>query len=138
MYPLMFHHQCQQRTDPEAPSCALWVPAVTTIPTLSHGSAIVASPNILTALPSQLPHTTNWYAKTRLYHILCQAVPTYIHGCTISMGGCTVNWFLDLAMITNHRLPASCQTKASNHRHHIDKLLIPSPQIIFSILVRSK
>jgi hypothetical protein len=26
-------------------------------------------------LPSQLPRTAGWYAKTRLYHVLCQAIP---------------------------------------------------------------
>jgi hypothetical protein len=41
-------------------------------------------------------------------------------------------------MITNHRLAASHQTKALNHRHHTDKFPIPSPQILFSILVGSK
>jgi hypothetical protein len=28
-----------------------------------------------TGLPSQLPHTASWYAKTSLHHILCQAIP---------------------------------------------------------------
>jgi hypothetical protein len=61
-------------TNPEAPSCALWVPAITVVTTLSHGSAIIASPSIPAVLPSQLPRTTGWYAKPRFYHILCQAV----------------------------------------------------------------
>jgi hypothetical protein len=54
-----------------------------TIPWVSHrsftehpsSSAIAASPNILAVLPSQLPCTAGWYAKTKLYHILCQAIP---------------------------------------------------------------
>jgi hypothetical protein len=62
-------------------------------------------------LPSQLPHTAGWYAKTRLYHILRQAVPIYTHGCTVFMGGRSMNQSIDLGMITSHWLPASHQTK---------------------------
>jgi hypothetical protein len=137
-YPLRFHRQCEHRTHPEAPSCALWASAITAVPTLSHGSTIIASPNIPAVLPSQLPRTTDWYAKTRLYHILCQVVPIYAHDCTIFMGGHTMNRSLDFGMITNHRLPTSHQTKASNRRHHTGKFPIPSPQILFSVLVESK
>jgi hypothetical protein len=32
-----------------------------------------------------------------------------------------MNRFLDLGMITNHRLPASHRTKALNRWHHTDK-----------------
>jgi hypothetical protein len=63
------------RTHPEAPSCAIWVPAIAAIPTPSHYLAIVASPNIPVVLPLQLHRTASSYAKTKLYHILCQAVP---------------------------------------------------------------
>jgi hypothetical protein len=74
-YPLRFHHQCEHHTHPKAPSCAIWVPVIKVVPTPSHGPAIAASPNILAVLPSQLPRATGWYAKTKLYHILCQAIP---------------------------------------------------------------
>jgi hypothetical protein len=33
-------------------TCALWVPVIIAVPTPSHGSAIVASPNITAVLPS--------------------------------------------------------------------------------------
>jgi hypothetical protein len=62
-------------------------------------------------LPSQLPRTAGWYAKMRLYHILHLAVPILAHGCTVFMGGRSMNRSLDLGMITSHRLPASHQTK---------------------------
>jgi hypothetical protein len=117
-YPLRFHHQCEHHTHLEASSCALWVPAIAAVPTPSHGSAIVASPNIPAVLPSQLPRTTDWYAKTKLHHILCQDVPKYAHGCTVFMGGPSMNRSLDLGMITNHRLAASHRTTALNRRHH--------------------
>jgi hypothetical protein len=74
-YPLRFYRQCEHRTHPEAPSCALWVPTISAVLRLSHRSAIAASLNIPAVLPSQLLCTTSWYAKTRLYHILCQVVP---------------------------------------------------------------
>jgi hypothetical protein len=48
-----------------------------------------------------------------------------------------MNQSLDLGMITNHRLPALHKAKATNHWHHTDKFSIPSPQILFSILVGS-
>jgi hypothetical protein len=63
--------QCEHRTHPKAPSCALCVPTIVAVPTPSHGSAIAASPNIPAVLPSQLPRRAGWYAKTKLYHILC-------------------------------------------------------------------
>jgi hypothetical protein len=47
-----------------APSCALWVLS-TTKPTHLQ----------LDGLSSNTIHTTGWYAKTSLYHILSQAVP---------------------------------------------------------------
>jgi hypothetical protein len=106
-----FHRQCEHRIHPEAPSCALWVPAVIAVPTPPHGSAIAASTNIPAVLPSQLLRTASWYAKTRLYHILCQAIPILAHGCTIFMGGHSMNRSLDLDMTTISRLPASHQTK---------------------------
>jgi hypothetical protein len=134
----MFHCQCEHRNHPEAPSYALWVPAIATVPTPSLGSAITALLNILAVPPSQLARTAGWYTKTRLYHILCWVVPIYTHDCTIFMCGHSMNQFLDLGMITNHRLLASHQTKALNRRHHIDKFPMPSPQIQFSILVGSK
>jgi hypothetical protein len=81
----LFHLACNVPTEvlppvwashpPRSPSCALWVPTVSAIPTLSHSSAIAASLNIPAVLLSQLPRTTGWYAKTRLYHKLCQVVP---------------------------------------------------------------
>jgi hypothetical protein len=134
----MFHRQCEHCTLPEAPSCAIWVPVVTAAPTPPHDSAITASPDIPAVLPSQLPRITGWYTKTRLYHILCQVVPIYAHCCTIFMGGCSMNRFLDLGMITNHMLPASYRTKALNRQHRTGKFPIPPPQIIFSILVGCK
>jgi hypothetical protein len=74
-YPLRFHRQCEHCTHIEALSCDLWVPPITTVPTPPHGSTITASLNIPAVLPSQLPRINGWYTKTRLYHILCQAVP---------------------------------------------------------------
>jgi hypothetical protein len=62
-------------------------------------------------LPSQLSRTAGWYTKTRLYHILCQAILIYAHGCTVFMRGRSMNRSLDLGMITIHKLPASHRTK---------------------------
>jgi hypothetical protein len=78
-----------------------------TIPRL----AIAASPNIPTVCHRNFPaepvgtprlDSTTYYAKPYLYKA---------HGCTIFMGVRSINRSLDLGMITNHRLPASHQTK---------------------------
>jgi hypothetical protein len=78
-----------------------------TIPQFCHHS-FTEHPS---GLPSQLPRTAGWYAKTRLYHILCLAIPIWAHGCTIFIDGRSMNRSLDLGMITNHRPPASHRTK---------------------------
>jgi hypothetical protein len=44
---------------------------IQTIPWFRHRS-FTEHPS---GLPSQLPRTPGWYAKTRFYHILCQAIP---------------------------------------------------------------
>jgi hypothetical protein len=78
-----------------------------TIPRFCHRS-FTKHPS---GLPSQLPRTAGWYAKTRLYLILCQAIPIKAHGCTVFMGGRSMNRSWDLGMITIHKLPASHRTK---------------------------
>jgi hypothetical protein len=65
---------------PRAPSCALWVLATTKPAHLQPDG-----------LSSNIIRTTDWHAKTSLYHILSQAVPIYHHGCTVFMGGRCMN-----------------------------------------------
>jgi hypothetical protein len=78
-YPLRFHRQHEHRTHPEAPSCDLWVPAVTALPKPSHGSAITASPNIpagrhlsFPAQPVGTPRldSTTYYARPYPYRLM--------------------------------------------------------------------
>jgi hypothetical protein len=78
-YPLRFHRQREHRTHPEAPSCALWVPAITALPTSSHGSAIAASLNIpavchlsFPAQPVGTPRldSTTYYARPYPYRLM--------------------------------------------------------------------
>jgi hypothetical protein len=38
--------------------------------------------------------------QTRFYHILHQVVPIYAHGCTVFMGGRSMNQSLDLGMMS--------------------------------------
>jgi hypothetical protein len=111
VYPLRFHHRCEYRTHPEAPSCALWVPVITVLATPSHGFAIVGSANVPTvchySFPAQLVGTprldsTTYYAKPYPYEA---------HGCTIFTRGRSINRSLDLGMITNHMLLALHWTK---------------------------
>jgi hypothetical protein len=143
-----FYLACNIPTDVSPPVWASYPPRSPLLCLMgsSHHSCTHTTPrfnhrsftDISVVLPSQLPCTTGWYAKTRLYHKLCQAVPILAHGCTIFIGGRSMNRFLDLGMITNHKLPASHRTKALNHQHRTDKFPIPSPQILFSMLVGSK
>jgi hypothetical protein len=60
---------------PRSPLLCLRVPAIAALPIPSHYSAITTSLNISAVLPSQLPRTAGWYAKTRFYHILRQVIP---------------------------------------------------------------
>ena len=78
-YPLRFHRRREHRTHPEAPSCALWVPAITGLPTPSHGSAIAASPNIpaichrsFPAQPVGTPRldSTTYYVRSYPYRLM--------------------------------------------------------------------
>jgi hypothetical protein len=100
---------------PRAPSCALWVLA-TTKPTYLQPDG----------LSSNTIRTTDWHTKTSLYHILSQPIPIYAHGCTVFMGGRSMNQSLDLDMITNQMLPATTRhnpelpatTRHSSHSCH--------------------
>jgi hypothetical protein len=73
-YSLRFHRRREHRTNPEAPCCALWIPAIAAFPTPSHGSAIAASPNIPTvchlSFPAQPVGTPRLDSTT-----YCQAIP---------------------------------------------------------------
>jgi hypothetical protein len=78
-YPLRFHRPREHRTHPEAPSCALWVPAITALPTPSHCSTIVASLNIPAvchrSFPAQLVgmprlDSTMYYARPYPYRLM--------------------------------------------------------------------
>jgi hypothetical protein len=82
-YPLRLHRQCEHHTNPEAPSRALWAPAITAVPTLSHGSAIVASPNIPAVLSN-----LNLLPKGMLFHIF-----HYIRLQSLVNFGATSQWF---------------------------------------------
>jgi hypothetical protein len=75
-YPLRFHRRCEHHTHPEALSCTLCVPAIAALPTLSHGSAIVAPPSIpavchrsFPAQPVGMPRlaSTTYYAMPYPY-----------------------------------------------------------------------
>jgi hypothetical protein len=78
-YPLRFHRRREHRTHPEAPSCALSVPAIAAFPTPSHGSAIAASPNIpavchlsFPAQPVGTPRldSTTYYVRPYPYRLM--------------------------------------------------------------------
>jgi hypothetical protein len=78
-YPLRFHRQHEHCTHPEAPSCALWVPAIAALPTPSHGSANATSSNIpavchrsFPAQPVGTPRldSTTYYARPYQYRLM--------------------------------------------------------------------
>jgi hypothetical protein len=78
-YPLRFHRRREHRTHPEAPSCASWIPAIAALPTPSHGSAIVASPNILAVCHLSFPaqpvgtlrlDSTTYYVRPYPYRLM--------------------------------------------------------------------
>jgi hypothetical protein len=130
-YPLRFHRQRENRTHLEAPSCALWVPAIAALPTPSHGSAIAALPNIpavchrsFPAMPVGTPRLDSTIYYVRLYPYRLMVV-------LFSMGGRSMNRSLDLGMITSHRLPASHRQSLEPSASH-QQVPFPSPQILFS------
>jgi hypothetical protein len=97
---------------PRAPSCVLWGLA-TTKPTHLQ----------LDGLCSNTIHTTGWYVKTSLYHIVSQVIPIYANGCTVFMCGRSINRSLDLGMIINQRSPATTRHNpklpaTSRHNSH--------------------
>jgi hypothetical protein len=80
----------------KGPTCAVWFSSESILlPTHSQPDG------------SQVPRSTltvGWYAKTRFYHILRQAVLIYAHDCTVFMADLSMNWSLDFDMMTNHGL----------------------------------
>jgi hypothetical protein len=120
MYPPRFHHQREHHTHPEAPSCALWVPAIVALPTPSHGSAIVASPNILAVCHRSFPaqpvgtprvDSTRYYVRPYPYRLMV----VLFHG-----------WSLHEPVLRfgYDNLPQASSIapdKALNHRHHTNK-----------------
>jgi hypothetical protein len=120
-YQLRFHRRCELCTDPGAPSCALWVPAITDLPTPSHDSAITASLNnpevCYRSFPAQLvgmPRlaSTTYYAISYPYRLMVVLFFMRVR---------SMNRSLDLGMITNHRLTTPHRTSALNHQHHTNK-----------------
>jgi hypothetical protein len=91
VYPLRFHRRCQSRS-PRTPSCAVWFSGEST-PSPTH-----SQPDRSQEIPLN-PHRRLVH-QTRFYHILHQAVPIYVHGCTIFMGGHSMNRSLDLGMMS--------------------------------------
>jgi hypothetical protein len=91
VYPLRFHRRYQSRS-PRTPSCAMWFSGESTpLPThsqLDRSQEIPLNPH------------RRLVRQTRFYHILHQVVPIYVHGCTIFMGGRSMNWSLDLGMMS--------------------------------------
>jgi hypothetical protein len=83
----------------KGPSCAVWfLEESTLLPTHSQPDRSIESP----LYPLHL-----LVCQTSLYHILRQTVSISAHSCTIFMGGCSMNWSLDLGMISNHMLSES-------------------------------
>jgi hypothetical protein len=75
-----------------APSCAMWFSGESTpLPTHSQPDGSEEGP--------LNPHH-RLIRQTRFYHILDQAVPIQAHGCTVFMGGRSMNWSLDLGMMS--------------------------------------
>jgi hypothetical protein len=96
MYPLRFHQRCWLQPNHQGPPL---------VPYGCYPSQIHPHISIQTYPKSYNSiRTTGWYTKTSLYHILSQAVPIYAHGCTVFMGGRSMNRSLDLGMITIQRL----------------------------------
>jgi hypothetical protein len=90
-YPLRFNRRCQSRS-PRAPSCVMWFSGESTpLPTHSQPDGSHESPHN--------PHN-RLVRQTRFCHILHQAVPIYAHGCTIFMGGRSMNRSIDLGMMS--------------------------------------
>jgi hypothetical protein len=94
-HPLRFHQRCQSRTN-KGPTLRRVV--LKRVHSFTHSFQVGGS------VESPLHPLHQLVCQTSLYHILHQAVPMYTHGCTVLMGGRSMNRSLDLGMMTNHRL----------------------------------
>jgi hypothetical protein len=92
----------------------------TPLPTRSQSGGSVESP---------LYPLHRLVCQTSLYHILRQVVPILVHGCTILMGGHSMNRSIDLGMMTNHRLPKSTgqRPELSESTEHSSKPITQIP-----------
>jgi hypothetical protein len=105
----------------KAPSCVVWFSRESTpIPTHSQLDGSQESP---LNLHRRLIH------QTRFYHIVHQAVPKWVHGCTVVMGARSMNRSLYLGMMSTigFRNPPD---KAPNCRNPPNAVPNPSPQIL--------
>jgi hypothetical protein len=120
VYPLRFHRRCQSRS-PRAPSCAMWFSGEST-PLPTH-----CQPDGSQESPLNPHHLLK--RQTRFYHLLHQAVPIWAHGCTIFMGGRSMNWSSDLGMMSTTGFQSPLD-KAPNCRNPPNAVPNPSPQIL--------
>jgi hypothetical protein len=123
VHPLRFHQRCQFRS-PRSPSCVVWFSGQSTpLPTHSQPDGSVKSP--LYPL-HRLVHQTSFY------HVLCQVIPIKAHGCTVIIGGRSMNQSLDLGMMTTTGF-WSLPDKASNYRNPSNTVPSRHPKSLFSL-----
>jgi hypothetical protein len=104
----------------KGPSCTVSVSGESTpLPTHSQPDGSQES-------PLNLHHRL--LRQTRFYHILHQAVPIWVHGCTVFMGGRSTNRSLDLGMMTTTGFQ-SPPDKAPNCQNPPNVVPNPSHQI---------
>jgi hypothetical protein len=118
-YLLRFHRRCQSRSL-RVPSCTMLFSGQSTpLPTHSQPDGSQECP--------LNPHH-RLVRQTRLYHILHQVVPIQAHGCTIFMGGHSMNRSLYLGMMSTTGFQSPPNT-ALNCQNPLNVVLNPSPQI---------